>query len=399
MKDYYKILDIPTSATKEEIKKAYRLQAIKYHPDKNPNDNYCTALFIEIKEAYGVLSNENKRKIYDSEYFIYHQISSDVTHKDNTQDKPHSNEDKKVSSNHFNNRQRKPFYNENERYNNVTPKEPPYYNIFGEKNPDNIDFFIYPKNIGRLILGYSTLSKEQSVQKEKIESKWSKLKKTIGFTKTLSGECGYVGMNGFAKYVCKSSRSNIIQSIEVNFKDIRDLFQFGEIKTVNFMYYNTYYAYIWKGQDNGETLYWDEGTYAGKENNPPRDKNSYYWFDIAIERYWTIYQLDHMEQRLNAYGHIEFNLFDMNSKRTIKYIQLGIGFIRFLFLDGNVTYNFDEIKKIYIKNNHLNIEHKNYNKNFLLFKSGNKNEIPLMYLANRQFFFKALELLAGVKFQ
>jgi curved DNA-binding protein len=62
--DYYKILEIDKSATVDDIKKAYRKMARKYHPDLNPNDNVAVAKFKEINEANEVLSNpENRKKI------------------------------------------------------------------------------------------------------------------------------------------------------------------------------------------------------------------------------------------------------------------------------------------------------------------------------------------------
>jgi molecular chaperone DnaJ len=65
MADYYETLDIPRTATPDEIKKAYRQKALKFHPDKNPNDSTAEKKFKEISEAYEVLSDENKRQIYD----------------------------------------------------------------------------------------------------------------------------------------------------------------------------------------------------------------------------------------------------------------------------------------------------------------------------------------------
>ncbi len=64
-RDYYEVLDISKSATKEEIKKAYRKQALRYHPDKNPGDESAEEKFKEAAEAYEVLSNDQKRSRYD----------------------------------------------------------------------------------------------------------------------------------------------------------------------------------------------------------------------------------------------------------------------------------------------------------------------------------------------
>lgn len=65
-KDYYKILGVEKSATKDEISKAFRKLALKYHPDKNPNDKVAEEKFKEISEANEVLSDPEKRKKYDT---------------------------------------------------------------------------------------------------------------------------------------------------------------------------------------------------------------------------------------------------------------------------------------------------------------------------------------------
>lgn len=64
-RDYYEILEVPKTANKEELKKAYRKQALKFHPDRNPGDNEAEHKFKEAAEAYEVLSNDDKRRRYD----------------------------------------------------------------------------------------------------------------------------------------------------------------------------------------------------------------------------------------------------------------------------------------------------------------------------------------------
>ncbi len=63
--DYYEILEVGRSASFEEIKKAYRKLALKYHPDRNPGDKEAEEKFKLINEAYQVLSDEEKRALYD----------------------------------------------------------------------------------------------------------------------------------------------------------------------------------------------------------------------------------------------------------------------------------------------------------------------------------------------
>lgn len=70
LKDYYRTLEVPPSATGEEIKKSFRRLALQYHPDRNRDNPFAEGHFREIKEAYNILGNEKSRRKHDEERWL-----------------------------------------------------------------------------------------------------------------------------------------------------------------------------------------------------------------------------------------------------------------------------------------------------------------------------------------
>src|ERR1051326_7423602 len=64
-RDYYEVLEVGRSASAEEVKRSYRKLAVKFHPDKNPDDPHSEEKFKELGEAYDVLMDADKRAAYD----------------------------------------------------------------------------------------------------------------------------------------------------------------------------------------------------------------------------------------------------------------------------------------------------------------------------------------------
>ncbi len=152
------------------------------------------------------------------------------------------------------------------------------------------------------------------------------------------------------------------------------------------------YQFAWINRNTKKPIYQDGGEYTSIGYNPSIYEYPKYWLNIEAEKHWTIFLLDRMEKTIEENGYLEFIILPWTP-----FVRIGLGYITFLKENEKFTYKFDEISKIYIKGTDLYIEHKNFEKILFFFKSGNQNKIPLQMLCNRQFFFKALEILVGHK--
>jgi DnaJ family protein B protein 11 len=66
-KSFYELLEVPKEASESDIKRAFRKLSLKYHPDKNPGNEEAASIFKQINRAYEVLSDADKRQVYDQQ--------------------------------------------------------------------------------------------------------------------------------------------------------------------------------------------------------------------------------------------------------------------------------------------------------------------------------------------
>lgn len=427
MKNYYEVLEIQLQASEAEIKKGFRKLAIKYHPDKNFGDDYFNDKFIDAKEAYDILINPTLREAYDIKLnnFLNQQSYTEKERQEEYKETKKQAERAKEEKFHY--EPFNPFYSYRDRKQQEAPQKDPVFDFWGEKLSETLGFFKLPENIGHIVGAYSDYTKgdnplTSSQRKTSIlkglavgliigvliyfigkpDSIWTLIwfvvptiiiLKIITSLNKFKHSNLYIGVNGFAEFVCTDSVDNITTESEVNFNDITDLFVYQVERRVNYQYRGTdfYYAFL----NNGNIIYENYGIYDKKsdKDSNPIELN----FCRKIEQYWTVYLLDNMESNLEKDGCIVFNLYYPDSKTHKPYIKLSVGEITFIKKKEEFTYRFNEIKKIYTDSNDLYIEHLNYQKTFYFFKSGNADRVPLLDLCNRQFFFKAMELLLGYR--
>lgn len=403
--------------------------AVKYHPDKNiGDDDYFKNKFIEIKEAYEAIGNPENRESYNEKLKAYRGKLNEAKAKTTFEKNRSKQEEQRKYEESFSYSAHKPFFSSSDRDNSITPEQPPAYDFFGEIIDEGLEFLIFPKKIGKLVMGYSNL--------RKTDNPTTKIKKVfnlvlyplIGFgiaygifyffsplifwtivwfvvfgggsilvalgENSFEYEHFFIGINGFSKATISGSRSNAQFEYEINFHEITDVFVAQTEYRQNFSYQGTDYYYLFVDSNRSKTVLTVEGSFDKKDSKTSQPTELHYL--RSVEQFWTIYLLDKMEEQLERDGCLRFNLYD-EERGVVPYIELGLGYISFLKTEKQ-TYKFNEIKRMYTKGTDLHIEHINFNKGFLgLGKSGNVDSIPLLQISNRQFLEKAIELLLGFK--
>jgi hypothetical protein len=430
MKNHYDTLEIKIGASETEIKKAFRRLAIKYHPDKNFGDDSLVKKFIEVKGAYDILISPISRTSYDNELLSYINSQSPEEKVKQEERKQEKKRKETEQEERFFYEPFKPFYSFRDREQQETPQFKPIFDIWGNKLDENIDFLKLPNRIGKIIGAYSDLlnGAEPLTSSQKTfrlfkglliglaiwtmiyfignpNEVWTVIWLVVptaialwlmNATNKFEHKNYFTGINGFAEYKCTDNSSNITVDTEVNFNEITDVYLYQVDKKVNLSYQGTDFLYVFLNTVNGKIAYVKEGTFDKKTKieKQPIELN----FCRSIEKYWTIYLLDKMEKDLEQKGHILFNLYSHESNSYTPYIKLGIGQITFIKGENEeFTYKFNDIKRMYTRESDLFIEHKNFQKAYFFFKSGNEDRIPMLNLCNRQYFYKVMEILLGYK--
>jgi|GEM_PF-3069056 hypothetical protein len=256
-------------------------------------------------------------------------------------------------------------------------------------------FFKTPQNIGTLLWGYSDFYRKSPTRKKPMKrTLWIRFLNLFSYYKY---ENIFIGTGGAAYYKMEYQVDNIIEEAEVEFKGATDLFSYRQDIYRNFVYMGSILSCFLYNRDTNSILFQIAGDCSKKSKSPFE-----YKLDAAncLEASWTMYMREQLIKDIDKYffenGSLSFLCYNEKTEKIEKFVKLELGKITFLQGENApFTYLFDEIKRAYVKEGELFIEHKNYKKEFIFFSSGNKNSLPIKYLLNRTFFIYALSKLLG----
>ena len=414
MKNYYQLLGIKNNASKDEIKKAFRLLATLYHPDRHPqNKRYFTNQFIAVKEAYDTLINVQKRQAYDLYLHSNAQSEKSKPQEQASQSKPKPRR-----------------YRHPDREVQVTPQQAPSIGLNGEKLANNLLFFKYPQKIGKISGAYSdcniqdkpfsTHEKDRNFGLVLIlgiifciafhlltkSSLWLTLFVSAGMLiatlfivyqyQIFSKWNLFVGVNGFARYQCTDNFEHLKVNLEANFKDLTDVYyyettRFGNLNPSK----SSYYFYSFLNLDKQRAVYSEKGAFY---NSPDKSQPVSLVFCRKVLQSWNQYLLDQMDAEIEKKGFILFHLYYPAQKVFIPIVKLK--FREIIFIDSQkneFSYRPQDIKRIFTRKNILYVTHQQPFVKLPKEQIGRINQIPLHYLCNRDYFFKVLETLLGYR--
>ena len=274
---------------------------------------------------------------------------------------------------------------------NITDFLPPIYDLRGKVLDKEVEFFYLPQNIGKLLYGVSNYRKGSPLKDK--NAKPSFFGKIANAFTSYKYESEIVGSNGFGIFICKDQTDNLIRKDIVCFDDATDLFFTYTDNVVNFIYQGTDIRFAFVNKDTNKVLFQEVWSYNKKHST---DNCLVYNLSNCVEMAWTAYLSAKMEKDLQEKGYLSFATYNNRSEKFEEFVRLDALGITFLQDKKEpFIYHFDEIKQMYSKGGELVIEHINLKKQFLFFKSGNENRIPLLQITNRRFFFEALKRLSG----
>lgn len=274
---------------------------------------------------------------------------------------------------------------------NITDFLPPIYDLRGKVLDKEVEFFYLPQNIGKLLYGVSNYRKGSPLKDKNVKPSF--FGKIANAFTSYKYESEIVGSNGFGIFICKDQTDNLIRKDIVCFDDATDLFLVHCDNVVNFIYQGTHIRFAFVNKDTNKVLFQEVWSYNKKHST---DNCLVYNLTNCVEITWTAYLSAKMEKDLQEKGYISFATYNNRSEKFEEFVRLDA--LGITFLQGKeepFTYHFDEIKQMYNKGDELVIEHINLKKQFLFFKSGNEDRIPLSQITNRRFFFEALKRLSG----
>lgn len=396
MKNYYKILSVESHASIDEIKKSYRRLANLYHPDKNQGNLEFQDKFIEITEAYQVLSDVDKRAEYDLEF--------------SQQTATYANEPE-YKLNH------PVFYTQTDRSTLETPQQRPERDFFNQGIPKSWEFFLMPQRIGRILYAYSDSNgqkNKRSVSQANFvfgafifsllgilalivfypSAIWVASLYVVSLAAVLLHNLllrrvdttnYYVGLHGFAEFK-KANRTN---KLNVNFE--------AKFSDIAYMYIHESSSLKYTRHESQELLFTCFNAYGKivfakriiySSNIFQKQRRIRAEFCKIIYRQFNLYMIDNMTRNFNQQGGVlYFYIYIDKMKQVIPYLQLRKDSISFTLHTGQAYhFSWQEIDNVYLKKNLLHIVMKDKKQ---------ASKFPIEHLCNRLYFTEALKAISG----